>query len=124
LPPLAVQLGADPRHAAPSANNVPRASAMRRFASAAYSLSFSMPMKRRPSLMHATPVEPEPQNGSSTMSPGRVTSRMSHAASCAGYTAGWLTPLGVRLGENTATSEHRAMPDLTPSLGLTPHFSA
>ena len=45
-------------------------------------------MKRRPQLRAANPVEPEPANGSSTMSPGREYARMSGSSAATGFSVG------------------------------------
>ncbi len=49
-----------------------------------------MPRKRRPVRMHATPVEPEPQNGSSTSWPGSVKRSTSSTISGTGFCVSWM----------------------------------
>src|SRR5690606_31446753 len=62
--------------------------AIRCFAISQYSGSLSTRMQRRPSRVHATPVVPEPPNGSRTRSPDWVTNRTSQRISAAGLTVG------------------------------------
>src|SRR5690606_5973792 len=62
----------------------------RALAISTYSSSRSMPMYWNPSRFAATSVEPLPANGSSTIPPGGVTNRTSHAISSVGLTVGWL----------------------------------
>ena len=53
---------------------------------------FSMPMNRRPSAMHASPVLPLPAKGSRTVSPSRLKISTSAAISPAGFCVGWIPP--------------------------------
>ena len=60
-----------------------------RFSAAAKSPGFfSIPIKFRPVLMQATPVEPLPMQLSSTVSPGSVYVRISHSHSATGFSVG------------------------------------
>ena len=55
-----------------------------------YSASRSMRMHRIPSARAATPVVPDPPNGSSTVPPGGVMRRMHHRMRSTGFTVGWV----------------------------------
>src|SRR5215210_3033665 len=58
-------------------------------ASSQYSSSISAPTKKRPSSLAATPVVPDPQNGSKTRSPSRVEATSARRTSLRGFWVGW-----------------------------------
>jgi hypothetical protein len=60
-----------------------------RAASSQYSLSISAPTKNRPSSLAATPVVPEPQNGSRTRSPSPLEASRARLRSLRGFWVGW-----------------------------------
>src|ERR1039458_9172181 len=62
--------------------------ANRFFAIFTYSFSFSIPMNLKPRFFAATPVEPEPQNGSRTVPPDGVMSLQRYSMSFEGFTQG------------------------------------
>src|SRR5438128_9723555 len=80
-------------HGVASSSNSPgsyTAHSSRRLATSRLSTSFSIPMKRKPSSLAATPVLPLPMKGSSTTPPGGMTSRQSQRMRSTGFTVGCL----------------------------------
>jgi hypothetical protein len=59
-----------------------------RSANPAYSRSLSAPTKKRPSSLAATPVVPDPQNGSKTNSPSTVEAKMARRRRRRGFWVG------------------------------------
>jgi len=73
-----------------SRSKLPRAvSFMRRSASSANSLSSSAPTKKRSSSLAATPVVPDPVNGSKTRSPSQVEASSALRKRRKGFWVGW-----------------------------------
>jgi hypothetical protein len=73
-----------------SRNTSPRTAApILRPASSANSASVSAPTKKRPSSFAATPVVPDPQNGSKTRSPSPVEARTARRTRRRGFWVGW-----------------------------------
>jgi len=58
-------------------------------ANSAYSRSISIPTKKRPSSLAATPVVPDPQKGSKTSSPSLVEANMARRRRRRGFWVGW-----------------------------------
>jgi hypothetical protein len=58
-------------------------------ASCAYSSSCSAPTNKRPSSFEATPLVPDPQNGSKTRSPSLLDARMARRTRRRGFWVGW-----------------------------------
>src|SRR5215207_1940316 len=58
-------------------------------ASSAYSPSFSAPTKKRPSSLEATPIVPDPQNGSKMRSPSLLEATIARRRRRRGCWVGW-----------------------------------
>ena len=71
------------------------------------SASFSIPMKRRPVLAHATPVVPLPIELSKTVWPSLEYVRIRYSMSSAGFCVGWIVFLTVPNG--MIDSGHRSV---------------